>query len=678
MEIITNVIWIDPKIQNEENTEYKKELEKIGNIKLKCFVKVNDAINHLKTIKFQETKIIISGKIFFEFVQLFQENILDMRVVPKIIIFTSNKEKFIEKSRGYKSTFDDIFYINGGIKILFEDIKAFITNENKEVNSTKSLKSQKKNNNEIQFTFEYIDSLEKLALPLFYKTLIDTISKENMEKYTDLLYNQYSKSNNDLKELLYAIKSIPNIPIELLSKFYARLYTAESDFYKSINKDLGLNKIDNYLPYIKTLYEGVKLKALPLASKNNILFRGSKIENIELKNLKNYLNKKDPNLPGAIGFCKSFLSFSKDRGRAEFFLKGENKLTKSKVLYILLKDESLGFNLSTHGDLEEISFYDWEKEVLFFPFSSFEIKEIKEVQFESEKIFEIKLLYLGKYLKKIENDEQLINKTTNLPESEFKNQIIKFGLIKPEKIENINIKSLYNCYKKYEKEINKNNAKKNIEPENNELKDQFYEINLKYEGNGTKENIFGEEFIENNIDNIELNINGIKSNLVKRYELKKGENNIKLIIKNKKITDFSHMFHGCKKLKNIEELKLLITNCCIDFSFMFFGCSSLSDIKSLESWDVSTGINFRGMFSGCSSLSDIKPLENWNVSKGNNFEGMFSICSSLSDIKPLEKWDVSTGNDFKSMFYECSSLLDKKPLEKWKISNEKYNSLFIY
>ena len=216
MEIITNVIWIDPNIKNEENTKYKKELEKIGNIKLKSFVKVNDAINHLKTIKFQETKIIISGKVFFEFVQLFQENILDMRVVPKIIIFTSNKEKFIEKSRGYKSTFDDIFYINGGIKILFEDIKAFITNENKEVSSTKSLKSQKKNNNEIQFTFEYIDSLEKLALPLFYKTLIDTISKENMEKYTDLLYNQYSKLNNDLKELLYAIKSIPNIPIELI------------------------------------------------------------------------------------------------------------------------------------------------------------------------------------------------------------------------------------------------------------------------------------------------------------------------------------------------------------------------------------------------------------------------------------------------------------------------------
>jgi len=174
MEIITNVIWIDPNIKNEENSEYKEKLEKIGNIKLKCFETVKEAINHLKKIKFQETKIIISGKVYIEFVELFQENILDMCVVSKIIIFTSNKEKFIEKNRGYKSIIDDSFYNYGGIKILFEDIKAFIMNKNKEVNSKKSLKSKRKGD-EIPFTFKYTDSLEKSALPLFYKTLIDTI-----------------------------------------------------------------------------------------------------------------------------------------------------------------------------------------------------------------------------------------------------------------------------------------------------------------------------------------------------------------------------------------------------------------------------------------------------------------------------------------------------------------------
>ena len=46
-----------------------------------------------------------------------------------------------------------------------------------------------------------------------------------MKKSTDSLYNQYSESNKDIKELLYDTKSIPNISIELLSKFFARLYT---------------------------------------------------------------------------------------------------------------------------------------------------------------------------------------------------------------------------------------------------------------------------------------------------------------------------------------------------------------------------------------------------------------------------------------------------------------------
>ena len=42
------------------------------------------------------------------------------------------------------------------------------------------------------------------------------------------------------------------------------------------------------------------------------------------------------------------------------------------------KDDNIGYNLSTHGDIEKISFIPNEREVLFFPFSSFEIKDIKK------------------------------------------------------------------------------------------------------------------------------------------------------------------------------------------------------------------------------------------------------------------------------------------------------------
>ena len=88
-------------------------------------------------------------------------------------------------------------------------------------------------------------------MPLFYKTLIDTISKDNLEKYTNSIYAQYSKLNSDVKKLLDPHKSIPNIPIELLCKFYARLYTIGSDFYRNMNQDLRLNNIKIIYPLLK-------------------------------------------------------------------------------------------------------------------------------------------------------------------------------------------------------------------------------------------------------------------------------------------------------------------------------------------------------------------------------------------------------------------------------------------
>jgi len=195
------------------------------------------------------------------------------------------------------------------------------------------------------------------------------------------------------------------------------------------------------------------------------------------------------------------------------------------------------------------------------------------------------------------------------------------------------------------------------------------EINLIYKTDKEgEEDIFGKKFVENNKNNIELIINGNRNDLISECKLKKGENNIKMIIKNK-ITNLEYMFEYCKSLNNIEELKYLDTKDINNFSYMFFGCSSLSDIKGLENWDVSNGKDFSNMFRGCSSLSDIKGLENWNMSNGRNLGAMFCGCSSLSDIKGLENWNVSNVNNFSYMFCGCSLLSDIKGLENWNVSN---------
>ena len=55
-----NAIWLDQNIDSVNNSLYAKEIESLTQFKLKLFKNVDAAINYLKTIKFEETKIIIS------------------------------------------------------------------------------------------------------------------------------------------------------------------------------------------------------------------------------------------------------------------------------------------------------------------------------------------------------------------------------------------------------------------------------------------------------------------------------------------------------------------------------------------------------------------------------------------------------------------------------------------
>ena len=179
-------------------------------------------------------------------------------------------------------------------------------------------------------------------------------------------------------------------------------------------------------------------------------------------------------------------------------------------------------------------------------------------------------------------------------------------------------------------------------------------------------NIFGEKFVENNKDKIELIINDRAMKLVKEYELEEGENEIEIIIKDK-ITNLEYIFYNCTSLKNIDQLKYLDTDEINNFSYMFYECKSLSDIRSIENWNVSNGKKFSGMFKGCEILSDIKALYKWNISNGNDFSEMFHGCKSLSDINVLENWNVLNGKNFSSIFCFCNSLLDIKALKNWNV-----------
>ena len=91
-------------------------------------------------------------------------------------------------------------------------------------------------------------------------------------------------------------------------------------------------------------------------------------------------------------------------------------------------------------------------------------------------MYEIKILYLGKYLKQFINNKIFIENENIIPNSEFKKEIIKFGLIKQENIKNV--KEVFKLYEKHKKEI------ENYKKINNKYSDKYIIIYMPNGGEG--------------------------------------------------------------------------------------------------------------------------------------------------------------------------------------------------
>ena len=450
---ITNVIWIDPDIDNKEFKQYGQELEANKSLKIKLFSNVEETINFMKEIKFQETKIIVNGGLYSDFVSSFKENSHRMYIAPKIIIFTNNKEKFLENNKEYQNN-EDQFYKFGKIASTFIQIKKFLKNERDNLLEIEN--KPKKDDEEIEITdliVEYIDTKEKVMLPLFFKTLIDEPDNDSNKKFINFLFKNYSNENDELKSLFNTINPMTDIPNDILSKYYLRILKVSNKFYKDIIKNLSFNKSKGLLPFIKTLYEGIKLSGLPQVTEN-ALYKCVNLQDELIKKIKANIKKKVKHLPSSIIFTKTFMTFYKDRILVENNLhKIKNEKNCAKVLLTIDKKDDTCYQFSSYSDIESLSYFPNQKEVLFFPFSVFEVCSIKEIEVCKEGLYEIKLQFLRRFKKYIETEKNIIETGVSLPDSEFKNKICEFGLIKKEIVDKINTKDLYEKYKKYDETI---------------------------------------------------------------------------------------------------------------------------------------------------------------------------------------------------------------------------------
>ena len=230
------------------------------------------------------------------------------------------------------------------------------------------------------------------------------------------------------------------------------MYTINGNFFEKMKRDLLIDYNKNnilYQSYIKTIYEGVEKKALKtLDSFENLqLYSAQYFTEKQIKEINDYRQNTVDYYQVPIVYSKLFFSFTKDIRVAEYFLQNYQKNT---LLTIVGANKE--YNLNSHDQIEDLSSFKEEQEVLFFHFSAFGIEDF--IYDPKQKIYNIKLLYLGRFLKEYEIKDKFNIKTDKLPENYFiklfkKSRLIDEGVISKMKVKEVkseqNSKKVCNC-----------------------------------------------------------------------------------------------------------------------------------------------------------------------------------------------------------------------------------------
>ena len=441
---IKRVIWIDENADSNENKIFLEIFEGgIKNAKFYLKKSVKEAFdlikNHRETIMgnrsvkifhFRLFYVIVSGSLSNDFFTEYVKTTRELGIISANIIFCSNEDKH-RRNAYYLDNF-----LNSGKVYNEKSIDKLIEYINKdecpflnELQESKQIyKPEKESYGNVFFP---VHSISDITFPYFFGQLINStlVSKYDLEGFQQYLLTFYP----ELKDLIFPSKEKKiDIPYYLLEKFYLRLYTNESsNFYKIINLDLSNGKFDIYRVYIFLLYDALNKKSIK-SFYNKKLYRGAVLSKIELKNIENLfkineelklMNEKVKNkdeINSCLYFSKTFLSFSKDIDVAKGFIGKETE----DLLPVLFEVEELNEKeikkndfFVPNLDLQNITDFDNELEVLFLPFSCFEIVSMNDEKIDSfegkmrVKIIKLRYLYkyrkpLFNYIEKIKNDKE--------------------------------------------------------------------------------------------------------------------------------------------------------------------------------------------------------------------------------------------------------------------------------
>ena len=616
--IYNNVGMNDKIIKNINNFFQKNNVETFY-----FFNNIEVAIGEILLSRFMEIIMLLLDINLEKFFELIEKNVSNFYSLIKIFILNNKKkEKSYKKIEKFKCAFFTKDFIINDLNSFYDIISI---SESYEINKTPITEYPK---NEELFTFEFIDNKKQLVLPITYQDLISKPNQEEINEFNKFLLNKFS-DNKEIREIVNQLLSNKNeIPNEVLIKYWLRIYTFESFFYKDLNTSLkGKGKlIKEYFTYLKFLYYGLKLKVISNVFDRK-LYRGSKIYNSEISSIKKRLEEKEANkkFPNLICYCKPFFSTSLKKMIALGFIEKNKQYlspNESLVLFKIKKGENYDEELVSNVDLSPISYYENESEILFFPFSCFEVKSIQKKYLKDQiEYYSLNLLYLGKYKEELIKEEKVNNldEIVGIPKTDFvdcvfKPELINLEEIKKEEEEKKEEKKKFNF--KIDDYVPKENPNYIISEFNIEEKDLNKEIRIiNY---------------NNNNNSCEVYLNNTKINFTNYYNFQKeGKYTFKFDFKNNIIQSLSRLFYQCSNLISLDFSKFNSEQ-INDMSLMCYYCVSLNFI-SFDDFNSKNVTDMKFMFFECYSLK-VLDLRNLNFEKVKDLSYIFNGCEQLEKL----------------------------------------------
>ena len=535
-QIIGYIFWIDKNVYNEENNNYLNSFKQNSRYKqldlpFYCFENLEEPFELIKNyLSFKLVFIIISGSLYPDYYYKLKEQIKFIKCLPICIIFTSDylKDILLKKKIKYYfteeilDTINDSFYNLGGVSSDFDSCLKFIFNIYIGLQNKFKIEEIEKTSYDGCITFEYIYNQSQLLLPFLYNELRQKVKVSDNEiqlfKNFLLINHREEKIVNMILPMLY----IKEIPHDIITKYFLRIYTEKTPFYSEMNKLLMKQYGKYYKTYIDVMYEGILNNSISI-SEDDYLYRGSKMSKKEIddimKKFEEWKQKQDKSFPSFLLYSRCFLSFSKDKDQIDKFLENKNDSLYS-VVFILKNNYNINNKFTSNADIEFLSAFTKEREVLFFPFSTFCLEKINKGEYKQKKCVIINLEYLGKYNKIFENitkDVNFENKFIEVFNSQnYSKEIVKSKILEP------NISDM-------------DSAKKILFEKIKELINEKYKIEIKGEINEEKnpiENMYAIKMEEKNINKKEKR-GSIKEiildydliNLIhEKYKIKEEEN----------------------------------------------------------------------------------------------------------------------------------------------------------